>query len=90
FDTSARAVGVSLTPRSLAERWADTTRTKDFGAICDGGSHPLSQRYSSLTAARMLYPEAQALSDEIDWAATQRAMNARASSGSGLIEAPGG
>lgn len=88
--TSALALGGSLTARTLAERWADTTRTKDFGAICDGVSHPLSQRFATLAAAQMFYPEATSLADEIDWAATQRALNARASAGAGLVELPGG
>jgi len=54
---------------------------EDFGAIGDGRSHPLSASYASLAAARAVYPSAQSLSDETDWAAIQRALDS-ASSGS--------
>lgn len=47
----------------------------DFGAVGDGGSHPLSHYYSSLAAAQVDYPHAQSLDDEIDWAAIQKAVN---------------
>lgn len=47
-----------------------------FGAIWDGDSHPLSQRFRTLADARAVYPHAVALTDEIDWAATQAAINA--------------
>ena len=42
-----------------------------FGAIADGTSHPLSERYATLAAAQADYPHAVALTDEIDWAAFQ-------------------
>jgi hypothetical protein len=48
---------------------------KDFGAIADGISHPLSEKYSTLTAAKAVYPHATALTDEIDWCAIQGAIN---------------
>lgn len=47
-----------------------------FGAVWDGESHPLSERFSSLEDARAVYPHAQALSDETDWAAVQSAIDA--------------
>lgn len=47
-----------------------------FGAIADGISHPLSERYASLAAAQAVYPHAEALTDQIDWAAAQAAVNA--------------
>lgn len=49
---------------------------KAFGAICDGTSHPLSGTYASLAAAQAVYPFATALTQQIDWAATQAALNA--------------
>lgn len=49
--------------------------TKTFGAIWDGTSHPLSQKYASLAEAKKAYPFATALTQEIDWAATQAAHN---------------
>lgn len=48
----------------------------DFGAIGDGSSHPLSERYATLAAAQADYPHATALTQEIDWAAIQGAYNA--------------
>jgi hypothetical protein len=48
---------------------------RDFGAIGDGRPHPLSERYESLTAARAVFPHAASLSNEIDWAATQKAID---------------
>ncbi len=47
-----------------------------YGAIADGASHPLSERYTTLAAAQAVYPHAIALTDEIDWAAIQAAINA--------------
>lgn len=39
------------------------------GAIGDGSSHPLSERYTTLAEAQAVYPHATALTEEIDWAA---------------------
>ena len=47
----------------------------EFGGIFDGASHPLSSRFATLEAARAVYPHAFALTDEIDWAAIQAAMD---------------
>lgn len=66
----------SVTARSLAARFADTFNVKDFGAIGDGASHPLSERYATFAEAQADYPHAAALTDEIDWAAIQGAINA--------------
>ncbi|WP_341487091.1 hypothetical protein [Pararhizobium sp. A13] len=46
-----------------------------YGAIGDGASHPLSEFFPTLPAAQVVYPHAQALTDEIDWAAFQKAAN---------------
>ncbi|RYF13407.1 MAG: hypothetical protein EOO77_15555, partial [Oxalobacteraceae bacterium] len=48
---------------------------RQFGAIGDGGFHPLSTRFPSLSAARNEYPVASALSDSLDGAAIQAAIN---------------
>lgn len=47
----------------------------DFGAVADGSTHPLSQQYSTLTAAQADYPFATSLTMEIDAAAIQAALN---------------
>ena len=49
---------------------------KDYGAIMDGASHPLSSVYPSLSAAQAVYPHATSLTDEIDWCAIQACVNA--------------
>lgn len=48
---------------------------KDYGAIGNGGSHPLSSVYSTLAAAQVDYPFALALTDELDWCGLQKAIN---------------
>lgn len=49
---------------------------KSFGAIGDGESHPLSEAFATLIQAQVVYPDAVALTDEIDWCAIQKAANA--------------
>lgn len=46
-----------------------------FGATANGFSNPLSNYYASLAEAQVAFPHAEALSDEIDWAAWQKAVN---------------
>jgi predicted RecA/RadA family phage recombinase len=58
---------------------------KSRGAIGDGRSHPLSERFHTLDAARAIYPHASALTQEVDWAATQGAINELARSPFGGI-----
>jgi len=52
---------------------------KCFGAIGDGQSHPLAERFDSLEQAQWCFPHAQDLNEEIDWAAIQTAINAEQS-----------
>lgn len=61
---------------------------KDFGAIGDGISHPLSEKYATLIEAQVDYPDATALTDEIDWCAIQKAINHIYSLGGGTIALP--
>lgn len=49
---------------------------EQFGAIGDGSSHPLSDYFGTLTAAQVVYPHATSLTNELDWAAIQAAINA--------------
>lgn len=46
-----------------------------FGAIGDGTSHKLSERYTTLAEAQVVYPHAVSLDDEIDWCAIQKFAN---------------
>jgi BppU N-terminal domain len=48
---------------------------KYYGAIGDGNSHPLSEKYGTLAAAQNIYPHATSLNDEIDWCAAQKVHN---------------
>jgi hypothetical protein len=48
---------------------SEVINVRDFGAIGDGKSHPLSERYHSLAEAQAVYPHATSLTNEIDWAA---------------------
>lgn len=72
--------------RTVANRLNDTANVKDYGAIADGTYHPLSERYASLAVAQLVYPHATALTDSIDWAAFQSALNA----GTARVHAPAG
>lgn len=48
---------------------------KQFGAIGDGSYHPLSEIYTSLPSARAVYPFVTSLTQSVDWAAWQAALN---------------
>ncbi len=63
------------TARSLAARFADFINVMDYGAIGDGTFHPLSERFSSLINAQVVYPFVTSLDQGIDWAAWQAALN---------------
>jgi hypothetical protein len=56
-----------------------TNDVRNYGAIGDFVSHPLSQRFATLAAAQAVYPEATSLSDEIDWCAITRCIAANGS-----------
>ncbi len=60
---------------TLQDKLREQISVKDFGAIADGTSHPLSERYATLAAAQADYPHADSLANEIDWAAFQGAIN---------------
>lgn len=81
--TNDGSVGSVL--RSIADKLRDSVTFEDFGAIGDGTHHPLSERFASLPAAQVKYPHATSLTDSIDWAAIQAALdtgeNCRAGSG---------
>ena len=64
----------------------------DFGAMGDGTSHKLSERYGTLAEAQAAYPTLAALvlDDEIDWAAIQAALSACVAAGGGEVCFPAG
>lgn len=69
----------ATTARLLSVQLGDAINVKNYGAVGDGGSHPLSDYYATLAAAQVVYPFAGATTDEIDWCAWQAAANAAVS-----------
>jgi hypothetical protein len=63
------------------------TNIKNFGAIGDGTSHKLSERFPTLVLAQMKYPFATSLDNEIDRCAIQAAVNSISSVG-GRVYSP--
>lgn len=68
---------------------------KDFGAVGDGTSHPVSEwisagKYANLAAIQAVIPDVSSTSDEIDWAATQRALNVVSADSGGTVYIPNG
>lgn len=72
--------------RAMSAKFDDNKHIVDFGAIGDGGSHPLSTRYATLAAAQAAYPFATALTQEIDWAALQAGHNWLLANGGGKLD----
>lgn len=67
--------GTGAAVRAALDKMRDIVNVKDFGAVGDGSSHPLSGYFSSLAIAQVVYPHATSLTQEIDWAAIQSALN---------------
>ena len=100
------ATGTGAVTRTCSSKLEETISVKDFGAIGDGTSHPVSEwctyaggtRYTAanagacLTAVQADYPHVTAVGNEIDWAAIQAANNAAqvASLVSKVVHFPGG
>ncbi len=69
--------------RTQHDKNTDFRTLEDFGAIGDGTNHPLSERFSTLAAAKMVYPFVTSLAQSIDWAA---AMAAGAAGGFSMLD----
>ncbi len=90
--------GTVVKPASVggAGRWlrlfdGGKHNAKWFGAKGDGSTHPLSDFFGSLGAAQAVYPHATSLTNEIDWAAIQLAVNLAATAVlTGSLHAKGG
>lgn len=73
----------SAVDRNIAEKMADAVSVKDFGAIGDGTLHTVSEwivpaargRFANFENLRAVYPHVTSMSDSIDWAASQAAIN---------------
>lgn len=74
-EMNAQAQALANRDAYLAQKLRFCVTPEQFGAIGDGTSHPLSERYASLGAAQAVYPFVTSLTQEIDWAAYQAAMN---------------
>jgi hypothetical protein len=81
--------GIGAVPTTVDAKLKTMPSVKDFGAIGDGGTHPLSERYATLAAAQAVYPFVTSLTQTIDWAAIQAATNT-ISSGRGTVYIPKG
>ncbi len=75
--------------RTQHDKNTDTLSVKDFGAIGDGKLHPLSERYAALAEAKSVYPFVTDLSQSIDYAGIQAAINA-AKNGNMSVYIPAG
>lgn len=87
--------GVLASPSvgSVANRAAVTpgrpsVNVADLGAIGDGAYHPLSERFATLAEAQAVFTSARSLSDSLDGAAIQTAIDIAAARG-GRIQAGG-
>ncbi|HCE9349139.1 TPA: right-handed parallel beta-helix repeat-containing protein [Pseudomonas aeruginosa] len=87
--TDAGAGMIGYRGRTVQARFDDFVSNLDFGAIADGGRHPLSERFSTLAEAQAVYPAAQALTDEIDWCALQAAIAFTSGKGGGEVRVYG-
>ncbi|MHC9142178.1 NosD domain-containing protein [Pseudomonas aeruginosa] len=87
--TDAGAGMIGYRGRTAQARFDDFVSNLDFGAIADGGRHPLSERFSTLAEAQAVYPAAQALTDEIDWCALQAAIAFTSGKGGGEVRVYG-
>ena len=81
----AAAVLLTGAARAVPGRELDSAALsiKDRGAIGDGRSHPLAERYRTLRDAQRVHPHATALDQECDWAAMQGAILELSRSGFG-------
>lgn len=85
-DPTKNAALIGWKQRTLAARLNEVANVKDFGAIADGTLHLLSEIFPTLSAAQAVYPHVTALTESVDWAAWQAALNA----GTSAVYAPAG
>lgn len=60
---------------ALKKTLIDRLNVRDFGAILDGTEHKLSEKFTTLTIAQVVYPFATSLNDTLDFCAYQAAIN---------------
>ena len=67
--------------RTQHQKNAEFISVTDFGAVGDGADHPLSEKFTTLTAAQMVYPFVTSLSQTQDYAGFQAAIDTAGRSG---------
>ena len=67
--------GIPCPPGGGSTAFADYVSIKTYGATGDGTCHQLSSAYANLAAAQSVYPFVSDLTQCIDWAAIQQAIN---------------
>ena len=75
LSSSAGASMIGMAAGGTLQQIIQYVTPEQFGAIGDGTVHPLSERYTTLAAAKAVYPHVTALTQTIDWAACQGAEN---------------
>jgi hypothetical protein len=87
---AAIAVPSGFSVGALQDNGGEKWNVKNWGAVGDGTSHPLSGYYSSLANAQVDFPFATALTQTIDWAAGEAASRKASAAGSGGVYFPAG
>lgn len=89
--------GIGAVIRLFQDKMRDTVSAKDFGAIGDGTSHPVSEwlagprkRFATFADMQVAYPHITSPTQEIDWSATQAGIEYLTSIGGGLLSVPPG
>lgn len=89
-DTTSADNGGTILVDASGRRWyrvfSDVVSVKWFGVVGDGYLHPLSERFSTLVDAQVVYPFVTSLTQSLDYAGIQAALN----SGAGTVEIPDG
>jgi hypothetical protein len=80
------ALHILYKTRNLAQILDEVADIKVHGAIGDGDIHLLSERFSTLAQAQVVYPFVTSLTQDIDWAGIQSALNAN----TGRVRIPAG
>lgn len=60
---------------TLEKKVAGTINVATYNPTMDGTLHPLSERFKTIKEAQAVFPAAEALTDSIDWAAIQSALD---------------
>lgn len=82
-------------PRTVHDKILESISVRDFGAIGDGQAHPLSEKFTSLEEAQVIYPFVTSLTQSQDYAGIQLAFlraagrEIKVPAGTYMISSPG-